>query len=32
MAEVQSALDAGRPVRDFRERLMMLEIIGQVTP
>ena len=26
------ALDAGRPARDFRERLMMLQLTGQVTP
>ncbi len=32
MAEVQGALDAGRPARDFRERLMMLQLTGQVTP
>jgi len=32
MAEVQAALDAGRPARDFRERLMMLQLAGQVTP
>jgi hypothetical protein len=31
MAEVQRALDAGRPARDFRERLMMLQLTGQVT-
>jgi GNAT superfamily N-acetyltransferase len=32
MTEVQGALDAGRPERDFRERLMMLQLTGQVTP
>jgi GNAT superfamily N-acetyltransferase len=32
MAEVQGALEAGRPERDFRERLMMLDLTGQVTP
>jgi GNAT superfamily N-acetyltransferase len=32
MAEVQRALDAGRPARDFREHLMMLQLTGQITP
>jgi GNAT superfamily N-acetyltransferase len=32
MAEVQHALDAGRPARDFREHLMMLQLTGQITP